>query len=111
MQGLIESYAARELKSYPSARTSKRIYRRYGQTMLAVAIPALLSGLIAGFVMSGGEKDTAPTLDLAQRAEMLRYAQSKIVTLPAPNGTQLDTVQVQTSAVHAPVSNLDEISQ
>ena len=106
MQGLTETGAEPGYRNYPSAHTSRRVHKRYGQTMAAVAIPALMAGLIAGLIMSGGDKKSVPALDLVQRADMLRYAQSKIITPAAP-----DMTPVQTSAVHTPVADLNDVSR
>ncbi len=106
MQGLTETGAEHVYQKYRSAHTSRRLHKRYGQTMAAVAIPALMAGLIAGFIMSGGDKKSVPALDLVQRADMLRHAQSKIVTPAA-----LDMTPVQTSAVHTPVADLNEVDR
>ena len=106
MQGLTKTGAEHVYQKYRSAHTSRRLNKRYGQTMAAVAIPALMAGLITGFIVSGDDKKSVPALDLVQRADMLRYAQSKIVTPAVP-----DMTPVQTSAVHTPVSSLNDISE
>jgi hypothetical protein len=55
----------------------------------------MMAGMVAGWMMSDTKREVAPIHDLAQRVEMLRYAQTKtptVLTMPE---------EVRTSAVHA----------
>ncbi|MEO0384949.1 MAG: hypothetical protein AAF234_15485 [Pseudomonadota bacterium] len=86
------------------AHTSKRFYTRYARTLCAIMVPAMMAGMTAGWMMSDIKGEVAPIHDLAQRVEMLRYAQTKVPTLEAGLAQE-----VRTSAVHAPVSDVIEV--
>jgi hypothetical protein len=104
MQGLTNMGGRKMPKGTMPAHTSKRFYSRYARTLGAIMVPAMMAGMMAGFLVSDSKGSVEPVHDLAQRVELLRYAQTKTPTL----GT--DPVQeVRTSAVHLPVDDVDEV--
>lgn len=104
MQGLTETGGRKMPNGTLPAYTSKRFYTRYARTLCAIIVPAMIAGMVAGFLMSDTKGKVEPIHDLAQRVEMLRYAETKIAT--AQNGM---VQEVRTSAVHAPVSDVIEV--
>ncbi len=104
MQGLTETGGAVRLDGALPAHRSKRFYKRYAQTLLAVAVPAMMAGMVTGWIMSDTKGEVAPIHDLAQRVEMLRYAQTK-----TPTVLTMAEDEVRTSAVHLPVSDVAEV--
>lgn len=104
MQGLTEMSGRTMPKGTMPAHTSKRFYARYARTLCAIMVPAMMAGMTAGYLMSDSKSNVEPIHDLAQRVEMLRYAQTKVPTLAADPAQE-----VRTSAVHAPVSDVIEV--
>lgn len=104
MQGLAEMDGRKMPKGTMPAHKSKRFYTRYARTLCAIMVPAMIAGMTAGFLFSDAKGSVEPIHDLAQRVEMLRYAQTKVPTLEA-GAVQ----EVRTSAVHAPVSDVIEV--
>ncbi len=97
MQGPNETDARAVPQGAMPAHKARRFYRRYAQTLLAVTVPAMVAGMVTGFLIADPKRNVDHVHDLAQRAEMLRYAQTKILV----------SEPVRVSAVHAPVSDLD----
>lgn len=104
MQGLAEMDGRKMPKGTMPAHTSKRFYTRYARTLCAIMVPAMMAGMTAGYLMSDSKGNVEPIHDLAQRVEMLRYAQTKVPTLEADPAQE-----VRTSAVHLPVDDVIEV--
>jgi hypothetical protein len=104
MQGLTETRGTGRRHDTLPAHLSKRFYKRYVQTLLGVAVPAMMAGMAAGWMMSDTKGEVAPIHDLAQRVEMLRYAQTK-----TPTVLTMAEEEVRTSAVHLPVNDVSQL--
>lgn len=97
MQGLIETGG-----SSAPANARKYDHKRYMPTLAAFMVPAVVAGLAAAFVYADAKPRVAPTIDLAVRAEMVRYAAQKVPTVASA-----ETSLARTIAEHPP---LDDVS-
>lgn len=100
MQGLIEMG-----RSDAPANSRNSGYKRYMPTLAAFMLPALVSGLVAALVYADAKPRNAPEIDLAVRAEMVRYAALKIPTVTI-DGTSI----ARTTVEHPPLDNVSLIA-
>lgn len=101
MQGLTETGARKIPHGFMPAHLSRRFYARYMRTLVAIMVPAMLAGMVTGYVMADAKGKVEPIHDLAQRVEMLRYAQTKAEGV----------LDVRTSAVHEPIVDVAELTR
>lgn len=96
MQGLIETGG-----SVAPAEVRMSGNKKYIPTLAAFMVPAMVSGLVAAFVYVDAKPSSAPEIDLAVRAEMVRYAAQKVPTITI-DGTNI----ARTAIEHPPLDDL-----
>ncbi|MFK7793105.1 MAG: hypothetical protein AB8B88_10605 [Devosiaceae bacterium] len=100
MQGLTELGGAKTPKSVRSARQSFRFGKRYGKTLAAIMVPAMVAGALTGFMFSDRKGDVDSLYSLPERVERIRFSQSKT---PAQDNL------VRTSAIDVPITDTAEL--
>jgi hypothetical protein len=79
-----------------AGQTRSRFFSVYGRTMIGITLPAMVAGLVTALFFHNAKGTVEPMHDLAQRVEMIRYAQTKVASVEAVRG----------ASIHAPVEDV-----